>query len=93
MSPMEKADYGSESPVVADQRPILRSEPAVPQNLTGKFSWWPAMCQFDPKETVVTDSCEKSDQAFCFTSVSRASLSSFQFGAYFSASSYFASAS
>src|SRR5271165_7395689 len=37
---------------VADQRPILRVGPAVPRNLTGKFSRWPAMCQVDPSETL-----------------------------------------
>src|SRR5580700_966249 len=35
---------------------------------------------------------EQHDQDFCFVSTSRASLSCFQFGAYFNASSYFASA-
>jgi len=41
-------------PLLADQRPILRSEPAVPRDLTAKFSWWPAMCQVDPFPPVVT---------------------------------------
>ena len=32
--------------------PRWDTTPAVPRNLTGKFSWWPAMCQVDPLLTV-----------------------------------------
>lgn len=35
--------------------PRWDTTPAVPRNLTGKFSWWPAMCQVDPFQSVASD--------------------------------------
>ena len=52
----------------------------------------PQKSLLDPLRSFATAAFEKPNQLFCFAAASRASLSCFQFGAYFSASACFAEA-